>query len=315
MTLDQPLCLSEPRFPDLPLSPGDLRLRTRGALQKRQTVLTPHRPPSSPRAFQGAGHPPGRRGTASPGALPRCPRTGRLPALTSYLAVAVLGQVFHQDFSAVAQLPVHPLQPRGDLLGVQRAGRGAPGVLACAGGGGRPARPRPWPRRAAQARAPLAATASRRRHFPGRPAAAGSSGGSRGSGERKREEARAGARRAEAAEWARPWRGGRRRRSQQPAGGRGNLSAEEEPENHLAGTSPSGPGPRARAAPIPPARPAGGGSGTATRTPVRRRTADSPARRALDERPGLGSGDAAPWRQLPRGDSNPRLLSPRGLPT
>lgn len=88
----------------------------------------------------------------------------------NFLAAAVLGQVLHQDFSAVAKLPAHPLQPRGDLLRVQRRGYGAPGVVARLGEGARPARPRPRRRRA-----PFAAAVSRRRHLPGRPAAAGSS--------------------------------------------------------------------------------------------------------------------------------------------
>lgn len=83
------------------------------------------------------------------------------PARCPYLGAAVLGQVFHQDFPPVAQLPPHPLQPRGHLLGVQR------GHLSRAQRGlrGLPRRPSRGSR--SQARAPRAA--SPRRHLPGAP--------------------------------------------------------------------------------------------------------------------------------------------------
>lgn len=181
--------------------------------------------------------------------LPRSPRDASPRSPSPHLAVAVLGQVFHQDFPAVAQLPAHPLQPRGDLLRVQRGGRRAPGVVARLGGGVRPARPRLRlrSRRAAQARAPLAAgSRCRRRHLPGRPAAAGSSE-ARGEGrEREPEEARAGARRAEAVERVGGGEGGGAAASSRRAG-RGNLSAEEEPRTTSREPPPRAPGPRAPA--------------------------------------------------------------------
>lgn len=321
VTLDKLIRLSEPQFPTVPPSRNDRGLTNPGgSLKAKDRSRNSARPPSPSDRSQAPGTSLdtggwGREGVGSFSLqlLPRSPRDASPRSPSPHLAVAVLGQVFHQDFSAVAQLPAHPLQPRGDLLRVQRGGRRAPGVVARLGGGVRPARPRLrlGPRRAAQARAPLAAgSRCRRRHLPGRPRLRAPRR-LEGKGEREPEEARAGARRAEAAEWV-GGGGGRRRRSQQPAGGKRKPERRGGAQNHLAGPSPSGPRAPRTGAPAPPA-------GTSAPPPEhlcrRGRAGELPSLQGPSESPGLGSGDAALWHRLSRGHSGPRRRSPRGLPT
>lgn len=288
-------------------------------MQKRRAVLLTARIPSLPLVPdrpKASGSSLDTRGSFPPEPCPAAP--GRVASLPGppYLAAAVLGQVFHQDLPTVAQLPVHPLQPRGDLLRVQRGGRGAAGDLARPGGGARPARPRPGarPRRAAQARAPLATAASRRRHLPGAPRlrapreARGEAETERG---RRPGRGPGGQRPQSGPRARRGGEAGRRRRNQQPAGGERKPERRGGAQHPLAGT------PRAPAVTAPLALPLPGPRALPPRHLCRRRRARGlpppPPRKASANSP-PGALGVRPLAGGFQGDSKPQTPVPARPP-